>query len=107
MKDWALRAWEKRAVPTGIAAVLTVVAVYALLRGHDVLFRSEPNPATIMYQARVAMFVRLTVGGYVAAMVAVVVYGASARDLARTLTVVLSAIPVVGALIAAQAIFLP
>jgi hypothetical protein len=92
---------------TAVNALLAVVATYAVIRGYDVLFGSEPNPATVVWSTRVAMFWRLGIGVYVAGMVAILAFVAARRDLAVTTRVTASLVPIVGALLAIQAVFLP
>ena len=89
------------------AALLSVPATYAALRGYDVLFKSEPDPATIIWSARIAMFWRLGVGAYVAGMLALPAYALARRDPARTLRLLCALVVPVGALLAAQAALLP
>src|SRR5581483_8002974 len=67
----------QRAALASMSAILTVIATYAVLRGFDVLFKSEPNPATIIWAPRIAMFWRLVVGSYAASLVAAGVFFAS------------------------------
>jgi hypothetical protein len=88
-------------------ALLAVVATYAVLRGYDVLFKSEPNPATIIWSARIAMFWRLGVGIYVAGPAAIIAWLAASRNLPLTTRVTAALVPIVGALIAVQGGFLP
>src|SRR5437868_4265502 len=90
-----------------IAAVLTIPAVYAILRGYDVLFKSEPNPATVIWSARIAMFWRLGVGAYVAGMVLPLAYFAARADLLKTMRVVAASAVVIAALVAGQGLLLP
>ncbi len=90
-----------------MAGLLAIPTTYAALRGFDVLFRSEANPATVIWSAKIAMFWRLGIGSYVAGMVAFGVYFLARRDLARTVRVVGVATLVVGAIIAVQGLFLP
>lgn len=90
-----------------IDALLSVVGTYAVLRGYDVLFKSEPNPATVIWSARIAMFWRLGIGAYVAGMVAVIAYLLARRNIAIAVRVTAALVPIVGALIALQGAFLP
>jgi hypothetical protein len=90
-----------------VNALLAVVAAYAFLRAYDVLFRSEPNPATIIWSARIAMFWRLGVGVYVAGPAAILAWLAASRNLTLTTRVTAALVPVVGGLIALQGGFLP
>jgi hypothetical protein len=97
----------KRLVPTAIAAILAIVATYAVLRGWEVLFSTEPNPATVIYSPRIEMAWRLVIGCYVGAMTGVGAFAASARSFERTMQVLGWAVPIVAALIAVQGILLP
>jgi hypothetical protein len=95
------------AAVTAMNAFLAVIATYALLRAYDVLFKSEPNPATVIWSAHIAMFWRLGVGVYVAGPVALATALAAQRDLAKTLRVSATLLPIVGGLIAVQGALLP
>ncbi len=94
-------------IATVVAALLSVPATYALLRTYEVVFRSEPNPATIVWTPHIAMFWRLAVAGYVAGMVAPLVYLAASRDLGRTTRVLSASVFVVGAMIGIQGLLMP
>ena len=94
-------------IATLVAAVLSVPATYAVLRAYDVLFRNEPNPATIVWSAHIAMFWRLGVGVYVAGMVAVLAYMAASRNIAGTTRVLYVSVYVVGAMIGVQGLLMP
>jgi hypothetical protein len=90
-----------------VAALLCVPATYAALRAYDVVFRSEPNPATIVWTPHIAMFWRLAIGGYVAGMVAPLVYLAACRDMRRTTRALYVSVFVVAAMSAVQGLLLP
>ncbi len=92
---------------TAIAAILSIPATYALLRAYDVLFKKEPNPATIVWSAHIAMFWRLNIGVFVAGMVAFPAYMAARADLTRTLRVLYVCSLVVAAMIGFQGLFMP
>jgi hypothetical protein len=92
---------------TAVTAVLSVPATYAVLRAYEVLFKSEPNPATIVWSPHIAMFWRLTAAVYVAGMVAPLAYIAARRDLARTTRALEVSVFVVGAMIGVQGLFMP
>jgi hypothetical protein len=95
-------------VVTAIAAVLAIPATYAVLRSYDLLFRApEPNPATIVWSAHIAMFWRLGIGVYVAGMVAPLAYVAARKDQARTLRVLSGCVLAVAAMIGLQGLLLP
>jgi hypothetical protein len=95
------------ALAATLAALLTVPATYALLRGYEVLFRSEPDPATIVWSAKTAMFWRLAIGTYFAGMVVPLGYVAARLDLTRTMRVLSVLAYVVAALITVQGLCLP
>jgi hypothetical protein len=94
-------------VITVMAAVLAIPATYAVLRAYDVLFRSEPNPATIVWSAHIAMFWRLGIGAYVGGMVAPLAYVAARRDPARSLRVLSGCVLAVAAMIGLQGLLMP
>lgn len=90
-----------------LAGLLAIPATYASLRGYEALFKSEANPATIIFSAKIAMFWRMGIGAYVAGMVAFATYFLARRDLARTANAVAVAAWVVAAMIAVQGSLLP
>lgn len=94
-------------IATAVAALVSMPATYALLRAYDVAFRSEPNPANIVWSPHIAMFWRLAVGVYVAGMVAPLVYMAARRDLERTTRILSMSVLVVGAIIGVQGLLMP
>lgn len=96
-----------RLAAASIAALLALVATYAVLRGWVVLTQSEPNPALVIASARIPMFWRVGIGGYAGGFTAFVVWFLSGRDAARTLRWVLAAIGPVAFLGAIQGLFLP
>jgi hypothetical protein len=94
-------------VATTLAAILSVPATYAVLRAYDVLFKNEPNPATIVWSAHIAMFWRLAVGIYVAGMVIPLALMAARANLGRTIRVLYVCVFVVAGMIGAQGLFMP
>ena len=90
-----------------VNALLAVVATYAFLRGYDVCFKSEPNPATILWSAHVAMFWRLGIGLYVGGFVAMMSALAGRRNFGSTVRATAVLVPAIGALIAIQGAFFP
>jgi hypothetical protein len=96
-----------RLVVAIIAAVLCVPAGYALQRIGDVLFKQEPNPATVIQGTSIAMFWRLKIAAFIAPVVGVLVHEIARRDLARTLRAVYGATLMVAVLATAQGIFVP
>lgn len=96
-----------RLAASAIAALLAVVATYAVLRGFVVLTQSEPNPALVISSPRIPMFWRIGIGAYAGGFVAMLVYFLGARDAAKTMRVVLGAVGPVAVLIAVQGLLLP
>ena len=94
-------------IATVVAALISVPATYALLRTYEVLWKSEPNPATIVWTPHIAVFWRIGIAAYVAGMVAPLAYLAARRDLARLLRVLYPSLLIAGALIAIQGVFMP
>ena len=90
-----------------IAMLLSIPITYAALRGYDVCFRREGNPATVIWSAKIAMFWRLNVGLFIAGMVAFPAALAARRNLERTLRVLLVMAQVAAVMIALQGILLP
>lgn len=87
--------------------MVSVPATYALLRAYEVLLRSEPNPATIVWTPHIAVFWRIGLALYVAGMVAPLAYLAARRDAAKLLRLLYPSLLVASALIAIQGIFMP
>jgi len=92
---------------TVVAALLSMPATYALLRAYEVVFKSEPNPARVVWSPHIGMFWRLGVAGYVAGMVGALAYLAARRDLPRTIQVLCTSVLVVGAMIGVQGLLMP
>lgn len=92
---------------TVLAALISVPATYALLRAYEVLFRREPNPATVVWTPHIAVFWRVTIALYVAGMVLPMAYLAARRDVAKVLRALLPSLLVAGALIAIQGVLMP
>lgn len=92
---------------TGINALLVVIATYAVLRVYDVLFNNEPNPATVMWSARIAMFWRLGIGAYAALLAAPMIWMVGRVHFDRTVAFTLRFFSIVVVAIAIQGIFFP
>jgi hypothetical protein len=93
---------------TALGAVLLVPAAYAILRTFDVLvLPAEPNPASIVWSAHVAMFWRLNIAAFVAGMATPLLYIAAEADLPRTVRALLTGVVAVTAMIGIQGILLP
>ncbi len=94
-------------IATVIAALISVPATYALLRAYEFLFKSEPNPATIVWTPHIAVFWRMGIAAYVAGMVAPLAYLAARRDVSKLLRVLYPSLLIAGAMIAIQGAFMP
>lgn len=92
-----------------LAFFLAVTATYATLRGYDVLFGSEANPATVMYAygGRIAMFWRATIAAYVGGAVALLIGWLARTREAQVTRALVRAVPFVAAFAGAQAVLLP
>jgi hypothetical protein len=95
------------AIATVVASLLSVPSTYAVLRAYEVLFKSEPNPATVVWSAHVGVFWRVGIAGYVAGMVAPLAYLAASRNLRRFTRVLCTSVFVVAALIGIQGLLMP
>ena len=94
-------------IVAALAGLLAIPATYAVLRAYDVMFRTEANPATVIFSAKIAMFWRLGIGSYVAGMVAFAVFFLARRDLDKTIRGLSLAVTVVAAMIGIQGLLLP
>jgi hypothetical protein len=94
-------------VVAAVNAILAIVATYAVLRVCDVFLKDEPDPATVVWSVHIAMFWRLGIGIYVAGMVAFAVFLLARANLVVATRVTMALVPIVGALIALQGVFLP
>jgi hypothetical protein len=94
-------------ITTVIAALLSVPATYAVLRAYEVFWKSEPNPATIVWTPHIAIFWRLAAAGYVAGMVAPLAYMAARRNLEQTTHVLYVSVFFIGVMIGVQGLLLP
>ena len=92
---------------SSMAAILAVPATYAVLRGYDVLFKNEPDPANVVWSGHIAMFWRVAIGLYLGGMVGILAYITASRDLDRVLKFLYVATFTVATLSTAQGILLP
>lgn len=101
--------WVVRCALGALAFLLALIATYAGLRAYDVLFGTEPNPVTVMYQygGRIAMYWRVTIGAYVGGAVALLVIWLAQRHEQRVTRALVRALPFVMAFAGAQAVLLP
>jgi hypothetical protein len=100
-------ATTQRVVVAAATAVASVPVTYALQRGYDALFRMEPNPATVIWSARVAMFWRLGVAAYVAGMIAALAYFVAGLSLPKAVRALYFTFAVGAVLLGAQGALLP
>jgi hypothetical protein len=94
-------------IATVVAALLSVPATYASMRAYEVVFRTEPNPARVVWTPHIAMYWRLGVGIYVAGMVAVLAYVSARRDVAKTVRLLSWSVLVIASMIAVQGLWMP
>jgi hypothetical protein len=94
-------------IATAVAALLSIPVTYAVARGYEVLFLSEPNPATVVWSPHIALFWRLAIASYVAGLVAPMAYLAARRDIVKTSRVLGTTLLVVGVLAGIQGLLVP
>jgi len=88
-------------------ALLVVISTYAILRMFDVLFKNEPNPATVMWSARIAMFWRVGIGTYAALLAAPMVWIFARGRFERSVTLTVRFLWFTIVLLALQAVLFP
>ncbi len=98
---------RSRLAVSAIAAVLTTVVVYAVLRAFAALFGHEPDPALVIWSEHAAMFWRLGIGAYAAGAAAFCVFLATGASPEATTRWVLRAVLPVAVLVTLQGVFLP
>ncbi len=94
-------------IVTAVAALLSMPASYAVVRTYEVVFKSEPNPANVVWTPHIAFFWRLALSAYVAGLVGTLVYMGARRDLPRTARALLASVFVVGLMMGVQGLFMP
>ncbi|MGH7285480.1 MAG: hypothetical protein ACRELY_28495 [Polyangiaceae bacterium] len=94
-------------IAVAIGALLTVPGTHAVVRAYDLLFKSGPNPAMIIWSLHFAMFWRLGTGAYVAGVTLVPLTLAAKRDLAGTLKILYVGVFVAMAIIVVQGVLMP
>jgi hypothetical protein len=90
-----------------IAALASIPPTYAAQRLFDVMFHAQPNPATVISSAMIAMFWRVKISAFFAPAVGMLVLAIARRDLARTVERVYVGACIGAAFATAQAIFAP
>ena len=86
---------------------VVAVALYALVRGLQLMIFPEPNPATVIWSAHAGYFWRGWIVSYSGGMAALIAWKAAGRDPARVARVLVHGVVVAAALIFAQGILLP
>jgi hypothetical protein len=92
---------------SAMAACVTAVSLYALLRGVQFLLFREPNPATVIWSAHAGYFWRALIVSYAGGMAAIMAWLAAGRAPERVARVLAHAVVVAGALILLQGVLLP
>jgi hypothetical protein len=90
-----------------MAACVAAVALYAVLRGLQLIVFPEPNPATVIWSAHAGYFWRILIVSYAGGMAWLLAWRAAARDPARVAGALLPWLGVAAALIALQGLLLP
>ena len=92
---------------SAMAAILTVVFSYAVIRVVQLKMVPEPNPALVTASAKIAMFWRLTLGAYAGALVGVGVHVLVRRHPDFAIRALGAFVLVAAGAIALQGIFVP
>jgi hypothetical protein len=90
-----------------MAACVTAVSLYALLRGVQFLLFREPNPATVIWSAHAGYFWRALIVSYAGGMGALVTWLVAGRAPEKVARALVHAVVVAAALILAQGVLLP
>src|ERR1051326_3803234 len=89
------------------SACTAAIAIYALLRGGQVLLFPEPDPARVLYSAHAGFFWRAWIAVFTGGTAGFVAWMLAARDSAKVARFLARAIPPAAALLAAQALLAP
>jgi hypothetical protein len=89
--------------------LVAATALYAIVRGVQYVAFPEPNPALVVWSAHSGYFWRLWIVAYAGGAAAFVAWLVARDERAeeRAARALAAAAPVAGALVAAQAVFLP
>jgi hypothetical protein len=90
-----------------IAACVSSLALYAILRFVQSRLFAEPNPATIIWSAHAGYFWRCLTVAYAGSMLGFLAYGAAKRTPERVVRALLHALTVAVVLIVLQGVLLP
>ena len=96
-----------RAALAAMAGCVSAVALYAILRALQLVFFSEPNPATVIWSAHAGYFWRVLIVSYAGGMAAMMAWNAAESAPARVARFLASAVVVAAALILLQGVLLP
>jgi hypothetical protein len=92
---------------SAMAACVTAVALYALLRGVQFVMFREPNPATVIWSAHAGYFWRALIVSYAGGMGGMLAWMVAGRAPERVARVLGSGVIVAAALILVQGLLLP
>jgi len=90
-----------------MTACVVAVALYALVRGLQLMIFPEPNPATVIWSAHAGYFWRVWIVSYSGGMAGLVAWKAAGTDPARVARALVKVVVVAGVLIFAQGMLLP
>ena len=92
---------------SAMAGCVAAVALYALLRGVQLLLFREPNPATVIWSAHAGYFWRALIVSYAGGMASFVAWLAAGRAPERVARALVHALAAAAALILLQGVLLP
>ncbi len=90
-----------------MAGCVVAVALYAIVRGLQLVIFPEPNPATVIWSAHAGYFWRAWIVSYSGGMAALIAWKAAGSDPERVARVLAGGVVVAAALIFAQGVLLP
>jgi hypothetical protein len=92
---------------SAIAGCLVAVALYALLRGLQLILFREPNPATVIWSAHAGYFWRAMIVTYAGGMGGILTWLVAEGKEERVARVLVQAVGVAAGLILLQGVLLP
>ena len=96
-----------RAALALMTGLVTAVGLYGLLRGLQLIFFPEPNPATVIWSAHAGYFWRGWIVAYVGGMAGFLGWSAAGRDPERVAKALARAVVVAAAILFVQGVALP
>ena len=90
-----------------MAGCVTAVALYAIVRGLQLVLFPEPNPATVIWSAHAGYFWRVWIVAYAGGMASLFAWKCSGRDPARVARLLAGAVGVAAVLVLLQGLLLP